>query len=69
MFATFVLSFLILIIKKVFNKKNLYIPKKIYFLIPIYLFSFYVWFKNPEIRLGYGPLVTVSTIFSYNFLL
>ena len=31
-------------------------------MIPIYLFSFYVWFKNPEIRLGYGPLVTVATI-------
>ncbi len=62
MFATILISLFIIIIKKKFKLKNYRLSRKIFFLIPIYIFSFYIWFKNPEIRLGYGPLVTISTI-------
>ena len=62
MFATILISLFIILIKKIFKLKSYKLSKKIFFLIPIYIFSFYIWFKNPEIRLGYGPLVTISTI-------
>lgn len=62
MFATILISLIIILVKKIFKLKSYKLSKKIFFLIPIYIFSFYIWFKNPEIRLGYGPLVTISTI-------
>ena len=62
MFATILISLFIILVKKIFKLKSYKLSKKNFFLIPIYFFSFYIWFKNPEIRLGYGPLVTISTI-------
>ena len=62
MFFTILISLFIILIKNIFKLKSYKLSKKIFFLIPIYIFSFYIWFKNPEIRLGYGPLVTISTI-------
>ena len=58
----FTVSILIFLLKKIIKIKSYKIPKKILFLIPIYLISFYIWFKNPEIRLGYGPLVTITSV-------
>ena len=62
MFFIFIISILIFLLKKIIKIESYKIPKKILFLIPIYLISFYIWFKNPEIRLGYGPLVTITSI-------
>ena len=59
---TLFFSLILFFIKKNLNTKNLYTTKKLFFLIPVFIFIFFIWFKAPDVRFAYGPLITISTI-------
>ena len=61
-FFVLIFSLILLLIKFIFKLNYKKIPFQTIFLFPIYIISLYIWFKNPDIRLGLGTLITFSTI-------
>ena len=61
-FLTLLFSFIVIVLKNILKLKLNHTPLQLWYLFPIYIISLYIWFNNPEIRLGLGILITLATL-------
>ncbi len=62
----FLLTFnILLIFKNYFSKKNINFKINEFYILIILIFSLYLWLNAPEIRLGYGPIISTTVFFIF----
>ena len=61
-FLTLLFSLIVIVLKNILKLKLNHTPLQLWYLFPIYIISLYIWFNNPEIRLGLGILIALATL-------
>lgn len=64
-FISFLILNLIFYFRNLFLKKNFQLKKTELISVSIIIISLYLWLQAPEIRLGYGPIISITIFFIF----